>query len=113
MSLLKIIKNLKIYLGESGLIKQLQKAIFERILEAEMTTELGYKKHDPVGNNSGNSRNGYSQKNLKTTQGDILIDIPRGRNGEFSLKIVKNIKLDYIKLRRNNNLFLIDFFRNS
>jgi len=45
-------------LGEGGILKQLQKAMLERILEGELTTELGYKKHDPKGHHSGNSRNG-------------------------------------------------------
>lgn len=49
-------------LGDGGILKQVQKAMLERILEGEITTELGYGKHDPKGNNSGNSRNGYGEK---------------------------------------------------
>src|SRR5690348_11489868 len=45
-------------LGEGGLLSQLTKAVLERALEAEMTEHLGYSKHDPVGRNGGNSRNG-------------------------------------------------------
>ena len=55
-------------LGEEGILKQVQKAMLERILEGEMTTELGYRKHDFQGNNSGNSRNGC-EKTLKGTPG--------------------------------------------
>jgi len=44
--------------GESGLFAQLKKEIVERTLDAEMDDHLGYSKHDPKGNNSGNSRNG-------------------------------------------------------
>src|SRR3954447_21920245 len=44
--------------GENGLLKQLTKALVERAMEAELTTHLGYEKHDPAGYGSGNSRNG-------------------------------------------------------
>lgn len=74
--------------GEGGILKQLQKAMLERILEGEITTELGYKKHDPQGNNSGNSRNGYSEKTLKSTNGELPIQVPRDRNGDFSPQII-------------------------
>jgi putative transposase len=43
---------------ENGLLKQLTKAVLERAMQAEITEHLGYQKHDPVGHNSGNSRNG-------------------------------------------------------
>lgn len=75
-------------LGQGGIWKQLQKALLERILEGELTTTLGYKKHDVKGNNSGNSRNGYSEKTLKGVQGEINIQVPRDRNGDFEPRIV-------------------------
>ena len=36
-------------MGEKGLLKQLTKALVERAMGAELTTHLGYEKHDPVG----------------------------------------------------------------
>ena len=42
-------------LGPTGLIKQLTKALAERMLEGELSHHLGYQKHDPAGNGSGNS----------------------------------------------------------
>src|SRR6056297_602923 len=75
-------------LGDGGILKQVQKAMLERILEGEITTELGYGKHDPKGNNSGNSRNGYGEKTLKGTHGDLPIQVPRDRNGDFSPQII-------------------------
>jgi putative transposase len=44
-------------LSENGLLQQLTKALIERALNSEMTHHLGYEKHSPSGNNSGNSRN--------------------------------------------------------
>jgi putative transposase len=75
--------------GESGLLKQLTKAILERALEAELTHHLGYPKNSPEGKNTGNSRNGKSAKTLKTDQGELAITTPRDRNSNFSPQIVK------------------------
>ena len=75
-------------IGENGLLKQLTKALMERALQAEMTEHLGYEKHDPVGNNSGNSRNGATAKTLKGDFGEMALETPRDRNGSFEPKIV-------------------------
>lgn len=74
--------------GEDGLFKQLKKALTERILEGELTTELGYGKHDTAGNNSGNSRNGYTKKTLKTKEGDFEIEVPRDRNNQYTPQLI-------------------------
>ena len=66
-------------IGENGLLKQLTKALVERALQAELTTHLGYEKHDPEGHNSGNSRNGVSSKRLKGEFGTVEIEVPRDR----------------------------------
>jgi putative transposase len=73
---------------KDGLMMQLKKAIVERVMDGELTTELGYEKHDPAGNNSGNSRNGYTEKTLKCNDGELLIKIPRDRNGDFEPRII-------------------------
>lgn len=75
-------------IGENGLLKQLTKALVERAMEAELTTHLGYDKHDPVGYGSGNSRNGKSKKRLKGDFGEIEIEVPRDRQGTFEPQIV-------------------------
>src|SRR5439155_6988076 len=75
-------------IGENGLLKQLTKALIERAMKAELTYQLGYEKHDPEGRGSGNSRNGTSRKKLKGDFGEIEIEVPRDREGEFEPKIV-------------------------
>ena len=75
--------------GDSGLLKQLTKAILERALEAELTHQLGYPKNSPEGKNNGNSRNGKGTKTLKTDHGELSITTPRDRNSEFDPQIVK------------------------
>jgi transposase-like protein len=46
-------------------------------------------KHDPAGHNSGNSHNGVSRKMLKGDFGEVEIETPRDRNGEFEPQIVR------------------------
>jgi putative transposase len=75
-------------IGENGLLKQLTKALVERALSAEMTHHLGYEKNHPEGRGSGNSRNGSSRKKLKGDFGEIDIEVPRDREGEFEPQIV-------------------------
>src|SRR4029434_9027038 len=75
-------------IGENGLLKQLTKALLERAMQAEMTDHLGYEKHDPAGNNSGNSRNGATTKTLKGDFGEIPLETPRDRNGSYEPKII-------------------------
>ena len=76
-------------LSENGLLQQLTKALVERALNGELTHHLGYEKHDPAGNNSGNSRNGTTPKTLKGKRGQVEIEVPRDRNGDFEPKLVK------------------------
>jgi hypothetical protein len=48
--------------GKNGIIKQLTGRILQRALDAEMTGRLGYEKNSSEGDNSGNSRNGHTEK---------------------------------------------------
>src|SRR5579872_3466188 len=73
----------------NGLLKQFTKAVLERALQGEITEHLGYAKHDPAGENSGNSRNGVSRKTLKGDFGEVELATPRDRKGEFEPLIVK------------------------
>ncbi len=75
-------------IGENGLLKQLTKALLERAMQAEMTEHPGYQKHDPAGNNSGNSRNGATTKTLKGDFGEVPLGTPRDRSGTFEPQIV-------------------------
>ena len=63
--------------GLNGLLSQLTKRVLETALEAEMSEHLGYDKHDPVGRNHGNSRNGVRSKTVLTEIGPVDIEVPR------------------------------------
>lgn len=87
--LIKGYKKPEDMVGENGLLKQITKAVLEAAMQAEMNQHLGYEKHDPAGHNSGNSRNGKSSKTLKGEFGEIELETPRDRNGEFEPQLVK------------------------
>lgn len=79
-------------LGKNGLVQKLVKDVLENILEAEMDEHLGrdkYQRQNNIEQEERNYRNGYSQKNLRSSFGDVDLDIPRDRKAEFEPQIVK------------------------
>jgi len=61
----------------------------EEMLQAELDEHLGYQKHSKEGYNSGNSRNGSYLKKVKTESlGDMVLNIPRDRNSEYSPRLI-------------------------
>jgi len=68
--------------------RELYKEGVQQMLKAEMDEHLGYEKYSSNGINSGNSRNGSNKKTLKTSVGDVPIEVPRDRNSEFEPIIV-------------------------
>ena len=75
-------------LGEEGIIQELTKRLLERALEGEMVDHLGYLKHAPEGNGSGNSRNGHGEKTVTGKSGKMKLKVPRDRRSEFEPQIV-------------------------
>ncbi len=87
--LLKNYKTPEDFYGDGGILKQLKKAMMERVLEGEMEFHLGYKKHENSPK-SKNARNGKSSKTIISDDNEsIQIDIPRDRNSEFEPVIIK------------------------
>jgi putative transposase len=75
--------------GVQELFKEMVGAVLENGLEGELDEELGYSKYDYRNKKTDNSRNGYSEKTLKTSLGDLELSIPRDRKGEFEPQLVK------------------------
>lgn len=85
-------KTIDDVMGKNGLIQRLVKDVLENILEGEMEEHLGrnrYQRQTDIDTEERNYRNGYSQKNLRSSFGDVDLDIPRDRKAEFEPKIVK------------------------
>ena len=75
--------------GENGLLKKLTSRFYSKALDAEMDEHLGYKKNDNAGDNSGNSRNGYTTKTVITDDNNTIeVQVPRDRNSTFEPVII-------------------------
>lgn len=85
----ELAKNVKSEKDLGALTQRLIKLTVETALGAEMEEHLGYEKHDPAGRGSGNSRNGTTSKRLKGQHGDVEIDTPRDRSGNFDPQFVR------------------------
>ena len=73
----------------TAVMRQLSKGLLERVLEAEMTEHLGHDSGGIVINAEGNTRNGVGKKTVKGELGEIELDIPRDRQGEFEPQLIK------------------------
>jgi transposase-like protein len=82
-------EGLPYHRGRARHVKDLFRDTIQQLFEAEMDAHLGYAKHSSDGDHTGNSRNGYSKKTLKTKFGHTEIRVPRDRNGEFEPHVVK------------------------
>src|SRR6516162_6193467 len=78
--------------GPGGILEQLTKRVYERILGAEMTHYLGYEKGQAPqqeGKKRDNHRNGTSKKTLLSEDGKLEIEVPRDRAGEFDPQFIR------------------------
>jgi len=73
-------------------LKDLLGGTIQEMLEAELDEELGYEKHEKTEEPKTNYRNGHKPKTLKSTMGELEIDVPRDRNSEFEPKVVEKHK---------------------
>jgi putative transposase len=75
-------------------VKKIFAPIFEAALQGEMDNHLGYANHKRTDKESSNSRNGFSDKKLKTSMGEVPIRVPRDRESSFEPQIVKKHQRD-------------------
>ncbi len=75
-------------MGKDGLINDLIGTIVNGLLEAERDVHLGYPPHAVEGHGTGNSRNGFSKKTVKSARGALDVKIPRDRDGSFTPTLI-------------------------
>lgn len=75
-------------LGGGGLLHELKGALMERMLQAEMDEHVGYERHAKGESESGNNRNGTTNKTVHTESGPVRIEVPRDREGTFEPMLV-------------------------
>lgn len=74
------------------IMRDMMSIILEGALDEELDEELGYSRYDYRNKDTDNSRNGHSHKTLHTSYGDMELDIPRDRKGEFEPQISRSTK---------------------
>ena len=74
----------------NSFIDRLRKRGVEQLLEGELDAHLGYEKHERSG--SKNARNGHTKKAVKTTDGELVIKVPRDRESTFNPMLVPKRK---------------------
>lgn len=75
-------------------LKDIFGPMFEAMLKGEMNAHLGYENNDHTAKATTNRRNGYTNKEIKTSAGKVDINVPRDREGSFEPKIVPKRKKD-------------------
>lgn len=75
-------------------LKDIFGPMFEAMLKGEMDNHLGYDSNDKGPKKNSNRRNGYGKKTLKTSKGEVEIDVPRDRDGTFEPVVVPKRQKD-------------------
>jgi putative transposase len=70
-------------IGPGGLLAELKKRLITRVMDAELTTHLGYDKNEKCPKGASNARNGHSSKRLRCDDGELEVNVPRDRKGDF------------------------------
>jgi transposase-like protein len=77
-----------------NLLKAQFKDLIEEMLEGEIDHELGYSKYDYKNKDTENARNGKRAKKVRSDYGEIKIEVPRDRKGDFEPAVVKKNQRD-------------------
>lgn len=75
-------------------LKDIFGSLFEQMLQGEMTHHLGYDSHSKQEKETNNRRNGFGSKKIKTSFGEIPIDVPRDREATFEPELIKKRERD-------------------
>lgn len=69
-------------------LKDIFGPMFEAMLRGEMASHLGYENNNRSIKETNNRRNGYSKKTVRTTNGNVSINVPRDREATFEPQII-------------------------
>lgn len=103
-TLMNFVKNNNIRTAEdlSAKFKEMYQDVIRIMLENEMNEQLGYEKFDRDAKDTPNSRNGHNSKKIRSTFGELNIDIPRDRDAEFDPTIIPKYSKSLSKDIENN-----------
>lgn len=77
-----------------AMVRDLVGDTLQDMLSCELDEHLGYEKYDTRDKQTDNSRNGHSRKTLRSEYGEVEIDVPRDRKGEFEPIVVAKHQRD-------------------
>lgn len=81
-------------------LKDIFGPMFEAMLQGEMNNHLGYDSNDHGIKTTDNRRNGYTNKKVKTSAGEVDIKVPRDRDlSSFSITAVPFVRLCIQQMR--------------
>ncbi|MBQ5676968.1 MAG: IS256 family transposase [Lachnospiraceae bacterium] len=75
-------------------LKDIFGPMFETMLQGEMSQHLGYENNERREKETTNRRNGYTKKNVKTSAGEVEIQVPRDREASFEPKLIPKRQRD-------------------
>jgi transposase-like protein len=82
-----------------SLLNRITKVTVEEMLNQELDNHLGYPKHSNSNDVTTNRRNGKTNKNAKSRNGEVIIEVPRDREGSFEPQVLP---------KRSNDLSTIE-----
>lgn len=80
------------------IVKNNTKNLIQSILEEEMKKHLGYDRYEHENRIKNNYRNGSYKKSVKSSFGNVELEIPRDRNSEFEPHIIPKYQYDISKI---------------
>ena len=80
-------------------LKEIFGPLFESMLQGELNSHLGYKSNSKEAKTTANRRNSYGSKSLKTTRGEMDINVPRDRDTSFEPKLILKHSKTYQQLK--------------
>lgn len=96
---IKKCKTMDDVVGKNGLMQKLLKDVMQQLLEAEMDEALGRERYERIDNDEEkNYRNGHSKKNVRSSFGEVELDIPRDRKSKFEPVAVKKYQTECSEL---------------
>lgn len=75
-------------------LKDIFGSMFEAMLQGEMNNHLGYESNDHGIKTTDNWRNGYTNKKVKTSAGEVDIKVPRDRDSSFKTQLTPKRQKD-------------------
>ncbi len=75
-------------------LKDIFGPMFETMLKSEMDHHLGYSSNEKGQKSIGNRHNGYGKKTVKTSTGEVELEVPRTRDDSFEPQVIPKRQRD-------------------